>query len=180
MGRMACTMSVQCPGMTAARLSTPNLAKGSSCGCTMETWSLRRGRPCHHMPDSKPKLTAPVGCAEEDVVRQAWQVVQVDCIPRIDAHGAPRHAQAEVHPLHGAGLDQLEAVHLASLQSKSSESASSSEAVAGQADKGGPVSLQPGRALHLLCFSSHCSLHVALCGVSDRHAGRGLCLRQAC
>lgn len=132
------------------------------------------------MPDSKPKLTAPVGCAEEDVVRQAWQVVQVDCIPRIDAHGAPRHAQAEVHPLHGAGLDQLEAVHLASLQSKSSESASSSEAVAGQADKGGPVSLQPGRALHLLCFSSHCSLHGALCGVSDSHAGRGLCLRQAC
>ena len=105
------------PGATAASLSTTKLVKGRTCGCPKEMWSVRRGRPRHHMPGSKLKQTAPVGCAEEDVVCQAWQAVQVDCIASIDAHGAPRHAQAEVHPLHGAGLDQLQAVDLASLQS---------------------------------------------------------------
>ena len=108
--------------------------------------TLRAGRPCHHMPDSRLKLTAPVGCADEDVVCQAWQVVQVNCISRVDAQGAPRHAQAEVHPLHGAGLDQLEAVDLASLQSQRGESASSGRAGLGPPGQGGPCQPAAGQS----------------------------------
>ena len=150
-------------------------------GCTTETWSRRRGRACRHMPDSKLNLTAPVGCAEEDVVCQAWQVVQVDCISRIDAHRAPRHAQAEVHPLHGAGLDQLEAVGPASLQSGTGESASSSGAVAGPADQGGPC--QPAARQTTACALLQQPLPPqwsTVCGASDNNADWCLCLAAGC
>ena len=50
----------------------------------------------------------------------------------------------------------------------------------GQLTSEGPVSLQPGRLLHMPRVSSHCSLFGALCGASSSHADRGLCLRQAC
>lgn len=59
----------------------------------------------------------PVGCADDNVVSEARNGVEVGLVTAVHSHDTARLVEANVVPLHGACLHKHHPVHLASLQS---------------------------------------------------------------